>query len=102
MQWLRGGRHSYRSPHSASPALGRPRGRLPGRARCAPHVLVGQATLAPDGKIIAPPGTVEAFQKYLQLAPDGKSAQSAKEMLAQLGGTIDTTYKGPAATKKKK
>lgn len=64
--------------------------------------LVGQATLAPDGKIIAPPGTIESFQKYLQLAPDGKSAQSAKEMLAQLGGTIDTTYKGPAANKKKK
>ena len=64
--------------------------------------LVGQATLAPDGKIVAPPGTVEAFQKYLQLAPDGKSAQLAKDMLTQLGGTIDTSYKGPAATKKKK
>jgi tetratricopeptide (TPR) repeat protein len=63
--------------------------------------LVGQASLAPDGKIAALPGTIEAFQKYLQLAPDGKSAQSAKEMLDQLGGTIDTTYKGPAAKKKK-
>ena len=64
--------------------------------------LAAQASVSADGKITAPPGTVEAFQKYIQLAPDGKSAQLAKDMLTQLGGTIDTTYKGPAANKKKK
>jgi tetratricopeptide (TPR) repeat protein len=63
--------------------------------------LAAQASVSSDGKITAPPGTIDAFQKYLQLTPDGKNAQSAKDMIAQLGGTIDTTYKGPAAKKKK-
>ena len=64
--------------------------------------LAAQASVSPEGKITAPPGTVEAFQKYLQLAPDGKSAQSSKDMLTQLGGTIDTTFKNPNSNKKKK
>jgi tetratricopeptide (TPR) repeat protein len=64
--------------------------------------LAAQASVAPDGKITAPPGTVEAFQKYLQLAPDGKNAQSAKDMLTQLGSTIETNYKNPNSNKKKK
>jgi tetratricopeptide (TPR) repeat protein len=63
--------------------------------------LAAQAAVSADGKITAPAGTVEAFQKYLQLAPDGKSAQLAKDMIAQLGGKIDTTYNNPAAKKKK-
>jgi len=64
--------------------------------------LAAQASVSSDGKITAPPGTIDAFQKYLQLVPDGKNAQSAKDMIAQLGGTIDTNYKNPAAQKKKK
>jgi tetratricopeptide (TPR) repeat protein len=64
--------------------------------------LAAQAAVSPEGKIIAPPGTIEAFQKYLQLAPDGKSAQLSKDMLTQLGGTIDTSFKNPNSNKKKK
>jgi len=64
--------------------------------------LAAQASVSADGKITAPPGTIEAFQKYLQLAPDGKSAQLSKDMLTQLGGTIDTTFKNPNSNKKKK
>jgi hypothetical protein len=45
---------------------------------------------------------VEAFQTYLQLKPDGTYAGSAKEMLTQLGSTVDSTYKDPNAQKKKK
>jgi Tfp pilus assembly protein PilF len=63
--------------------------------------LAAQASVSADGKITAPPGTIEAFQKYLQLAPDGKSAQLAKDMISQLGGKIDTTYQNPNAKKKK-
>jgi hypothetical protein len=48
------------------------------------------------------PGTADAFQKYLQLKPDGPFADSAKSMLASLGSTIDTSYKNPAAPKKGK
>jgi len=64
--------------------------------------LAAQASVSADGKITAPPGTIEAFNKYIQLAPDGKNAQPSKDMIAQLGSTIDTSYKNPAANKKKK
>jgi hypothetical protein len=45
---------------------------------------------------------VESFQKYLALAPNGPNAQSCKDMIAQLGGSIQTDFKNPAAQKKKK
>jgi tetratricopeptide (TPR) repeat protein len=65
--------------------------------------MMAKVTMAPDGKTMIPvPGTVEAFQTYLQLKPDGTYAQSAKEMLTQLGSTIDSTYKDPNATPAKK
>jgi tetratricopeptide (TPR) repeat protein len=43
-------------------------------------VLLGAATVK-DGKTIAPPGTVEALRKYLDLAPDGPHVQDVKAML---------------------
>ena len=43
-------------------------------------------------KTIAPPGTAEAFQKYLEMAPDGPNAQSAKDLLASIGSTVETSY----------
>src|SRR5258707_890464 len=43
--------------------------------------LVGKATLGTDGKMTPVPGTVEAFQKYLELAPNGQFAEGAKGML---------------------
>ena len=67
--------------------------------------MAGKATTDKTGKIIAPPGTIEALQKYLDLKPEGPYAQSAKELIAQLGGTVSTTYQNPNApksTKKKK
>lgn len=59
--------------------------------------LMGKATLQGD-KTIPAPGTVEAFQKYLQLAPNGPNAQNAKDLLASLGATVQTTF----GTQKKK
>ncbi len=65
--------------------------------------LMAKVTTTPDGKMIPAPGTVEAFQKYLDLQPQGKDAQTAKEMITQLGSTVDSTYKDPnAKTAKKK
>ncbi len=58
--------------------------------------LIGKATLKGD-KMIAPDGTAEAFQKYLELEPEGKMAQPAKDMLASIGATIETGF----GTKKK-
>ena len=48
--------------------------------------LMSKATTGKDGKFVAPAGTEEAFQKYLELKPDGPLAQPAKDMLAILGG----------------
>jgi tetratricopeptide (TPR) repeat protein len=59
--------------------------------------LIGAATLQGD-KMIAPDGTAEAFQKYLELQPTGPHAEEAKAMLQGLGSTVETSY---GATKKK-
>jgi len=53
--------------------------------------LIGAATLQGD-KMVAPPGTAEAFQKYLELAPTGPHAEEAKAMLTSLGSSIETTF----------
>ncbi|MGO9084205.1 MAG: tetratricopeptide repeat protein [Candidatus Sulfotelmatobacter sp.] len=58
--------------------------------------LLGKATLQGD-KTVPVPGTVEAFQKYLELAPTGPNAQNAKDLLASIGATVETSY----GTKKK-
>ena len=64
--------------------------------------LVAQATVDKDGKFVAPPGTVEALQKYLTLAPTGPHAQECKDTLTTLGGSIQTTFTNPNAPPKKK
>jgi tetratricopeptide (TPR) repeat protein len=53
--------------------------------------LIGKATLKGD-KMEAPPGTAEAFQKYLELDPNGRFAQPAKDMLTSIGATVETGY----------
>jgi tetratricopeptide (TPR) repeat protein len=68
--------------------------------------LVSKASYGADGKVTPVPGTVEALQKYLALAPTGQFAQPAKDMLTTLGTSVDVSYKNPNAkettTKKKK
>jgi tetratricopeptide (TPR) repeat protein len=62
--------------------------------------LLGKATLQGD-KTVAPPGTAEAFQKYLEVAPTGPNADSAKALLASIGSTVETSFgKKKAAPKK--
>jgi tetratricopeptide (TPR) repeat protein len=53
--------------------------------------LIGKATLQGD-KTIAPPGTAEAFNKYLELQPTGPYADVAKQMLATIGAKVETNY----------
>ncbi len=62
-------------------------------------VLMGKAKVAADGKVTPVPGTVEAFQKYLELAPTGPNADAAKAMLASMEGAITTKYVNPDAPK---
>ena len=61
--------------------------------------LVGKTTMDPKtNKLSAPPGCLEAYQKYLQLAPDGPYSKEVKDILAGFNQTVDTSYK---AAKKK-
>ena len=58
------------------------------------QALIAKATVDPKTqKIIAPEGCAEAYQKYLELAPDGQFAADAKNILASMGQTVKTTYK---------
>jgi Flp pilus assembly protein TadD len=59
--------------------------------------LASKATADASGKIIAPAGTTEALQKYLDLKADGPMAASAKDLITQLGGTVSTTFVNPNA-----
>ena len=59
--------------------------------------LVGKATTDKSGKVVAAPGTEEAFSKYLELQPTGSHAEEAKAMLQYIGSTIETGF----GTKKK-
>ena len=64
-----------------------------------PYFIKGQALIAKSSfdqktqKIVPPPGCVEAYQKYLQLAPDGAHATAVQEVLQSLGEKVDTSYK---------
>ncbi len=62
--------------------------------------LVGQAKIdTATGKVTPVPGTIEAFQKYLELQPNGQWAQSSKEMLSSLGGSVEMKFTDPNAPK---
>jgi tetratricopeptide (TPR) repeat protein len=61
--------------------------------------LTSKATAKPDGSLIFPEGTVQAFQKYLELKPDGPFAEPSKSMLQTMGSKVETTYTAPGAKK---
>ena len=60
--------------------------------------LMQKATADSSGKLTAPPGTAENFNKYLELQPEGPKAEQAKQMLAALGEKVQTSF---GKTKKK-
>jgi tetratricopeptide (TPR) repeat protein len=64
--------------------------------------LVGKAQIGSDGKVTPVPGTVDAFQKYLELQPNGPYAQSAKDMLTSMGSAVQTQFSNPNAKKETK
>jgi len=68
--------------------------------------LMGKATVGADGKMVPVAGTAEAFNKYLELAPNGPQAETAKAMLQSIGASVETNFSKPgekkaAPTKKK-
>ena len=64
------------------------------------QALIPKATVDPKtNKIVAPDGCVEAYQAYLELAPDGPHAADVKGILQGIGASVTSTYK--AGSKKK-
>ncbi len=63
--------------------------------------LVGTAKMNEDGSIVPAPGTVESYQKYLELQPTGAYAASAKAMVQSLSVTLETSFENPKKKKKK-
>jgi hypothetical protein len=57
------------------------------------QALAPLITTTPDGKFVAPPGFVEACNKYLELAPNGPYAADLKSLLTSLGDQVKSTYK---------
>jgi tetratricopeptide (TPR) repeat protein len=64
--------------------------------------LIQKATVDPaTGKMVLPPGCAEAYQKYLQLAPNGTYAADVKGILDQASNMkIDSSYKAAKPSKK--
>lgn len=63
--------------------------------------LFANAKVDPKTNKIAPrEGTAEAFQKYLEIEPEGKYSAEAKGIIESLGGTVQTTYKKGKPPKK--
>lgn len=52
-----------------------------------------KATVDKQGKMVAPPGTIDDFNKYLELQPEGPYAEGAKQMLETLGAKVTTGFK---------
>jgi tetratricopeptide (TPR) repeat protein len=56
--------------------------------------LINKATVDPKTqKIVAPPGCAEAYQKYLELDPNGPFSADAKSILQEMGTTVQSKYK---------
>jgi hypothetical protein len=57
------------------------------------QALIAKATVDPKtNRIVAPPGCEEAYEKYLELDPNGPMAADAKNILAQIGAKQAKSY----------
>ena len=58
------------------------------------QALIPKATVDPKTqKIVAPPGCVDAYQTYLELAPEGPHAADVKGVLEGIGEQVKSSYK---------
>ncbi len=58
------------------------------------QALTTQATIDPKtNKLILPPGCLEAYQKYLELDPNGQFAPDTKSILAAAGASFKAVFK---------
>jgi tetratricopeptide (TPR) repeat protein len=58
------------------------------------QALTTQATVDPKtNKLILPPGCLEAYQKYLELDPNGQFAADSKSIIAAAGASFKAVFK---------
>lgn len=58
------------------------------------QALVGKSTVdAKSSKIVPPPGCVEAYSKYLELAPTGRFSGDVKQIIASFDDKVISSYK---------
>lgn len=63
--------------------------------------LVANSTVDPTTHLpVAPAGCLEAYQKYLELAPTGPYAGEVKSIIAGFGQKINSSYKAPKPSKR--
>jgi hypothetical protein len=56
--------------------------------------LVANATVDPKTqRIVLPPECADAYEKYLELAPDGQFAAEVKGILSQAGEKVSSSFK---------
>jgi hypothetical protein len=65
-------------------------------------VLMASAEVDDKGNIKPADGTVEAFQKYLEVEPNGPHAAEAQAMIATLEGSVDLSFENPDAKKRER
>ena len=64
--------------------------------------LVGMAETKADGSVVPAPGTIAAFEKYIELDPSGPYAGSAQGMVQGLKVQVETSYEDPSKKTRKK
>lgn len=57
------------------------------------QALITKASVDKAGKIVTPPGCVDAYQTYLELAPAGSHAEDVKGILTGVGEKVKSSYK---------
>lgn len=57
------------------------------------QALVTKTTADSTGKLVAPPGCIEAYQKFVSLAPNDPKVPQVEQVLESLGQKIDTKYR---------
>ncbi|MBI3694833.1 MAG: tetratricopeptide repeat protein [Acidobacteria bacterium] len=64
--------------------------------------LLSKAQVSADGKVTPAPGTAEAFQKYIELKPNGPYTDSARGSLQAITGTVQTEISTKPQKKQRK
>jgi tetratricopeptide (TPR) repeat protein len=63
--------------------------------------LMGKAQVKPDGTMVPAPGTIEAFQTYLKLQPNGPNAATAQASIDALSSKQNLEFKSGGKGKAK-